>query len=184
MTSSRKTFPSFANWQHSKNNFNERLLVICFEQYFIPNQPIWYMFIKVSIKCCWKECYQVFILQLRSPSGEGTWWRHQMEIFFALLALCAGNSLVTSEFPAQRPVTRSFDVFFDLHLNKRLNKQPWGWWLKTPLCSLWRHRNDLSVSFTMVSSFLIVLKTYLVIYIEEHNIELEDIFSAQCISMR
>ena len=43
-----------------------------------------------------------------------SWWRHQMEIFSALLAICAGNSPVSGEFPAQRPVTRSFDVFFDL----------------------------------------------------------------------
>ena len=42
-----------------------------------------------------------------------------METFSALLAICAGNSQVTGEFPAQRPVTRSFDVFFDVHLNKR-----------------------------------------------------------------
>ena len=42
---------------------------------------------------------------------------------FALLALCAGNSPVTGEFPAQRQVTRSFDVFFDLGLNKRLSKR-------------------------------------------------------------
>ena len=41
-------------------------------------------------------------------------WRHQMETFSALLALCAGNSPVTGEFPSQRPVTHSFDVFFDL----------------------------------------------------------------------
>ena len=54
-----------------------------------------------------------------------TWWRHQMETFSALLALCAGNSTVTGEFPSQRPVTRSCDVFFDLHLNKRLSKQSW-----------------------------------------------------------
>ena len=40
---------------------------------------------------------------------------------FALLALCEGNSPVTGEFPSQRPVTRSFDVFFDLRLNKRLS---------------------------------------------------------------
>ena len=40
-----------------------------------------------------------------------------METFSALLALCAGNSPVTGEFPAQRSVTRSFDVFFDLSLN-------------------------------------------------------------------
>ena len=46
-----------------------------------------------------------------------------MEAFSALLAICAGNSPVTGVFPAHRPVTRSFDVFFDLRLNKRLN----GW---------------------------------------------------------
>ena len=45
------------------------------------------------------------------------------------------------EFPAQRPVTRSFDVFFDLRLNKRLSKQPWGWWFETPSWSLWRQCN-------------------------------------------
>ena len=47
---------------------------------------------------------------------EWTWWHLQMETFFTLL--------VPGEFPAQRPVTRSFDVFFD----KRLSKQSWGWW--------------------------------------------------------
>ena len=44
-----------------------------------------------------------------------------MEPFSALLAICAGNSPVTDEFPAQRPVTRSFDVFLDLRLNKQVN---------------------------------------------------------------
>ena len=71
------------------------------------------------------------------------WWRHQMETFSALLALCAGNSPVTGEFPSQRPVTQSFDVSFELHLNKRLSKQPWGWWSETPSCPLWRHCNGL-----------------------------------------
>ena len=60
----------------------------------------------------------------------------------ALLAICAGNSLVPGEFPAQRPVAGSFDVFFDLRLDKRLNKQSWGWWFETPSWSLWRHCND------------------------------------------
>ena len=46
-----------------------------------------------------------------------------MKTFSELLAICAGNSLVTGEFPAQRPVTQSFDVFFDLRLNKQLSKQ-------------------------------------------------------------
>ena len=70
------------------------------------------------------------------------WWRHQMETFSALLAIYAGNSSVTGEFPAQRPVTRSFDVFFDLWLNKRLSKQWWGWWFETPPRPLWRHSNE------------------------------------------
>ena len=46
------------------------------------------------------------------------------------------------EFPSQRPVTRSFDVFFDLRLNKRLGKQSWGWWFETLSSPLGRHRND------------------------------------------
>ena len=70
-----------------------------------------------------------------------SWWRHQMETFSALLAISAGNSPVPGEFPAQRPVTRSFDVFFDLRLNKRLSKQSRGWWFDTLSCLLWRHRN-------------------------------------------
>ena len=70
-----------------------------------------------------------------------SWWRHQMETFSALLAICAENSLVPGEFPAQRPVTLSFDVSFDLRLNKRLSKQWWGWWFETLSHPLWRHRN-------------------------------------------
>ena len=45
------------------------------------------------------------------------------------------------EFTTQRPVTRSFDIFFDLHHNKRLSKQSWGWWFATPLHSLWHPPN-------------------------------------------
>ena len=79
--------------------------------------------------------------QMHGTSGTVPWWRHQMETFSALLALCAGNSPVPGEFPTQRPVTRSFDVFFDLHPNKRLSKQWRGWSFETPSCPLWRHRN-------------------------------------------
>ena len=83
-----------------------------------------------------------------------SWWRHQIETFSALLALCAGYSPVTGEFPppppppthphthTQRPVTRSFDVFFDLRLNKRLSKQSWGWWFETPSRSSRHHCNE------------------------------------------
>ena len=49
-----------------------------------------------------------------------------METFSTLLAICAGSSPLTGEFPAQKPVTQSFDVFFDLRLNERLSKHSWG----------------------------------------------------------
>ena len=77
------------------------------------------------------------------PFNGDSWWRHQMETFCALLAICAGISPVTCEFPAQRPVTQSFDVFIDLRLNKRLSKQWWGWWFETLSRPLWRHCNVL-----------------------------------------
>ena len=64
------------------------------------------------------------------------WWRHHMETFSMLLAIFTGNSPVTGEFPSQRPVTRSFDIFFDLRLNKRLSKQSKRWWLETPSSSV------------------------------------------------
>ena len=47
---------------------------------------------------------------------QSPWWCHQRETFSALLVLWEGNSPVTGEFPSQRPVTRSFEVFFDLRL--------------------------------------------------------------------
>ena len=50
-----------------------------------------------------------------------TWWRHQMETFSALLALCAENSPVTGEFPSQMPMTRIVDVSFICALNRRLS---------------------------------------------------------------
>ena len=52
-------------------------------------------------------------------------------------------AFVRGEFPAQTPVTRSFDIFFDLRLNKRLSKQSWGWGFETLSRPLWRHCNDI-----------------------------------------
>ena len=48
----------------------------------------------------------------------------------------------TGKFPSQRPVTRSFDVYFNLRPNKRLSKQSRRRWFESPSCSLWRHCND------------------------------------------
>ena len=47
--------------------------------------------------------------------------------------------------PHKVPVTRSFDVYFDLRPDKRLSKQSWGWWFETLSHSLWRHRNATNV---------------------------------------
>ena len=82
-----------------------------------------------------------------------------MDTFSALLAICAGNSPITGKFPAQRPVTRSFDVFFDLRLNKRLSKQWWSRWFETPSRPLWLHSNvcscfDLLVYFSTTQGHL------------------------------
>ena len=63
-----------------------------------------------------------------------SWWRHQMEIISALLTFWVENSPVTGEFPTQRPATQNFDVFFDLHLNKRSSRQSSRRWFETPSC--------------------------------------------------
>ena len=66
-----------------------------------------------------------------------------MEIFSALLAICAGNSPVTGEFPAQRPVTRSFGVFFDLRIVN-------GWVNNGEAGDLRRHRPHYDVIVMVV----------------------------------
>ena len=79
----------------------------------------------------------------------GPWYIYMMtssngNIFRVTGPLC-GEFTGPGEFPTQRPVTQSFDVFFDLRLNKPLSKQPWGWWFETLSRSLWRHRNEAGV---------------------------------------
>ena len=97
-----------------------------------------------------------------------------METFSALLALCAGNSLVTGGFPSQRPVTRSFDAFFDLGLNVWVNNWDAG--------DLGRHRAHYDVivmeyhaadnaaiinkTASYGSYFLILIKVHENIYIQ------------------
>ena len=72
-------------------------------------------------------------------------------ILFNMMTLSNWNTFrvtgpVTGEFPAQKPVTRSFDVFFDLRLIKRLSEQSWGWWFETPSLPLWCHCYDKSLA--------------------------------------
>ena len=72
-------------------------------------------------------------------------------IFRVTGPLC-GEFTGPGEFPAQRPVTRSFGVFFDLRLNNWLSKQSLGWWFETPPWSLWRHCN-------VIICFIVFFKT-------------------------
>ena len=84
-------------------------------------------------------------------------------IFRVTGPLC-GEFTGPDEFPTQRPVARSFDVFFDLRLNKRLSKQPWGWWFETPSWSLWRQCNALPLILPVLKSIeagLYILRSYL-----------------------
>ena len=142
------------------SNFNACLAIIsrlgesktenCISDQYLPaltglfdiGHPIHVSFLPFRVACSHNSVYFVVRFSLpdeRTWVARQAWWRHQMETFSALLAICAGNSPVSGEFPAQRPVTRSFDVFFDLCPNKQLSKQSWGWWFETPSGSLWRH---------------------------------------------
>ena len=71
----------------------------------------------------------------------------------ASLAFCEGNSPVTGECPSQRPVTRTFDIFFDLRLNKPLSKQSIRRWFETQSRSLWRQCNENRMSLSMNQHF-------------------------------
>ena len=118
----------------------------CFPQFYkglcqLINNPIYYIK-QWSYVNRFREAF-IFMLNWRSDNhifflsaseATSTWWRHQMETFSALLAIC--------EFPTQRPVTRNFDVYFDLRPNNRLSKQSWGWWYETPSRLLWCRRNE------------------------------------------
>ena len=85
------------------------------------------------------ECICNYYMPANKPLFS-SWWRHQMEAFPAILGICAGNSPVTGEFPAQRPVTRSFDGIFDLRLNKR-QEIIMRLVIETPSHPLWRQCN-------------------------------------------
>ena len=119
-------------------NFNQNKKLSLRENASENQSAKWWLFCPggISFNC------SIMSPNCESPACIVSWWRHQMENFFALMAICAENSSVPGEFPAQRPVSQSFDVSFDLRQNKRLNKQSWSWWSGRPSSSLWRHRND------------------------------------------
>ena len=124
------TYPGVGCWSYITNSSHQRIPMMLFE----------------SIKDKFTSVSATLITTNKERSSPhhvltSAWWRHQLETFSELLALCAENSQVTGEFPAQRPVTRSFDVFFYLSLNKRLSEITRRRWFATPLRLLWRHCN-------------------------------------------
>ena len=94
---------------------------------------------KTSLNWC---CLLIKHRQVRRHLQAQWWWRHQMETFSALLAICTVNSPISGEFTTQRTVTRSFGVFFDLRMNERLSKHLRDWWLETTSRPLWRQSNE------------------------------------------
>ena len=66
------------------------------------------------------------------------YWPFVRGIQWSPLALWEGNPIVTGALPSQKPVMRSFDIFFDVRLNKRQIKQSRCRWFETPSC---RHCN-------------------------------------------
>ena len=135
-------------------NLNWTLYIFIQEHAF--ENVVWKMEAILSWPQCVKHSWRIWINKSHKFTNNNTkqniratkilhdwdassWWRHQIETLSALLAFCVWNSQVTGEFPSQRPVTRSFDVFFDLRLNKPLGKQSWGWWFGVPSRSLWCH---------------------------------------------
>ena len=79
-----------------------------------------------------------------------------MEAFSTLLSLCAGNSPATVNSPHRGQWRGALMFFFDLRRNKRLSKQPWGWWFKTPSWSLWRQCIEQNVLLTLTSMCLYI----------------------------
>ena len=67
---------------------------------------------------------------------------------FRVRGLLCGEFTGHRWIPTQRPVTRRFDVFFDLHLNQQLSQHWRRRWFETPSRSLWHHRNGIAFRFT------------------------------------
>ena len=98
-----------------------------------------YFLFSYELLCQWNSSPWILI----TLGTLDTWWRHQMETFSALLVHVRGSPRSMVNSPHKDQWRGTFDVFFDLSLNKQFSKQSWDWRFETPLCSLWRHCNDM-----------------------------------------
>ena len=137
---------------HNLSISNSTLQMLKFENgKSFPHTLYWaYDYLFMLSTRFWSEglCYLgihglCFVMGCSWSSNTMLWWRHQMEAFSALLTLCVGNPSLTRGFPSKRSVTQSFDVFFGMRLNKRLNKQTRCRWFETPWHSLCCHCNAI-----------------------------------------
>ena len=105
---------------------------------------------------------------------------------FCVTGPLRGEFTGPGEFPKQRPVTR-IDVFFDLRLNKRLSKQPWGWWFEAPSWSLWRQCNgneyDVTphISSCQIGTVSVWKQRYLWFIKSKAGLFCDDLWAKQCI---
>ena len=96
----------------------------------------------------WLEYYQIYLLIICIPTSGLTEaaqyrddvikWKH-FPRYWPFVSGIHRSTVVTS----QRPATRSFEVFFDVLLNRRPSKQSRRWWFVTPSSSMWFQSNDL-----------------------------------------
>ena len=115
----------FSSWT---NNWSSGISLVVLDT---ASEAVWDSGYRVW--CWWGKTCPLIGQLFMMTSSDGN-------IFRVTGPLC-GEFTGSGEFPAQRPVRHSFDVFFDLLPNKRLSKQPWGWWFETPSWSLWRQCN-------------------------------------------
>ena len=116
-------------------------------------QSIWSPSMKLCLWWCPKHCTENMM----------TSWNGNI---FCITGHLRGKFTGPGEFPAQRPVMRSFDIFFGLRLNKWLSKQSWGWWFETLSHPLWRHCNETANNtiptfpFKLLAYFIISYKQW------------------------
>ena len=134
-------------WSHQMETISA-LLAICADRWIA-----WWRYKMETFSALLASVRRIHRSPVNSPH-KGQW---QGALVFSLICIWINGSVnnrgagdlrrhrahhdVIVMVPGQRPVKRSFDVFFDLRLNKRLSKQWWGWWFEKLSRPLWRHCN-------------------------------------------
>ena len=84
-----------------------------------------------------------FIRKYLILHGDVIKWKH----FPRYWPFVQGNHWSPVNSPHKGEWSGAFDVFFDMHLNKRLSKQSWGWWFQMNSRPLWRHCDEAQNDF-------------------------------------